>query len=1007
MSVSSPGPLCEELGLYGEMLLLDSIELNNPVDQGKITKGVILELSQFRKSHNVSWNVFDAWMKSICPGSSLPQLPALKSYIGRIETKIKQLKRNHCEEEIKSVMKEPFLKECQQPNTRTLTVDREKDSSTAKQYWPCETEVLKSVNKSLAYELAAAQNALTLQEAKANDLTAKLSKLSIRNTNKKLKRRDEKILDLKELVKESEKSKEGLNKATARVKSYQYKLSVSKSKCDTISERCDHLESVVQGLNKDVISLKQSLQHSENNYDRLFERLQELESHVFETKEHQKKYLDSVRACCIELLSLNVGIKNVEPVIRSVLKHIASFEIKELAHLTTLTRMFSEMKGLACQQLSEELQKGDNLTLHSDGTSKYGQHFYSFQLSTPDTTYSLGLTEMSSGSATHVLSTFQQILYDLELITQSGSSHVILSKIKNTMSDRHIIEKNFNSLLQSYRLEVLPSVVDNWAELGEDEQQGISTLNNFFCGLHLLVGMADVASSTLLQWELTHFEGTVGAAGLFSSATRQSESGIVRLIRTACKALCKHGSEQSGVYQPFTTFLATNGIKKNPLVSFRRNRFNIVFYDSGALYYISDQVVKFFNEVWQTPNQLLKAVRSDITVPELVAGCRALDLINKIITGPLWRVLESDNVTILEMNTYFDVLITKLDEWAQDASRLLQGDAELYADYPPIKDEIWYRLIASTDHDATAQELLEILCKAFSALLSRLVQDHLPGGAHCSPSVELINETKSVSKTNVVSERDFGKLDRLLREKPNATTLSLEAMILFSNNKTMNWLTSKSPEEVQHLLQAARKVAPEFRRLFKQRKQIILDARIRALHEKQHALEAARIKQLRRKENLTKDIIQYGLWQSKEDIAEGVAKERSKAAKLRALKTQLNFRKQVLDQRSYRHKELFLFSKGGRQYIVKELMDNLAKLINEEEEAVSGLADEGRESLVGKTIKHRWRDESGVEQWYLGNVLSKVAGTNEWYNVRYEGEDDVLTLNLHEDIDSGDLEVVL
>ena len=122
----------------------------------------------------------------------------------------------------------------------------------------------------------------------------------------------------------------------------------------------------------------------------------------------------------------------------------------------------------------------------------------------------------------------------------------------------------------------------------------------------------------------------------------------------------QHGSEQSGVYQPFTTFLATNGIKKNPLVSFPGNRFNIVFYDAGALYYISDQVVKFFNEAWQTPNQLLKAVHSDITVPELVAGCRALGLINKVITGPLWPVPESDNVTILEMNTYFDALITKL-----------------------------------------------------------------------------------------------------------------------------------------------------------------------------------------------------------------------------------------------------------------------------------------------------------------------------------------------------------
>ena len=301
--------------------------------------------------------------------------------------------------------------------------------------------------------------------------------------------------------------------------------------------------------------------------------------------------------------------------------------------------------------------------------------------------------------------------------------------------------------------------------------------------------------------------------------------------------------------------------------------------------------------------------------------------------------------------------------------------------------------------------MLQVLCSAFSALLSRLVQDHLPGGAYCNPSAELTHETKSVSKTNVVSERDFGKLDRLLREKPNATTLSLEAMILFSNNKTMNWLTSKSPEEVQQLLQAARKIAPEFRRLFKERKQNILEECIKALHEKQHALEAARVKQLRIKENLTKDIIQYGLWQSKDDIAEGVAKERSKTAKLRALKVQFNFRKQVLDQRSYRHKELFLFSKNGQQYTVEELMDNLAKLINEEE-AVSGLANKVRESLVGKTIKHRWRDESGVEQWYFGEVLSKVAGTDEWYNVQYEGEDDVLTLNLHEEIDLGDLEVV-
>ena len=64
MGVSSPGPLCEELGLYGEMLLVDSIELTNPADQEKITKGAIFELSQFRKSH-IFWNAFNTWMKLI------------------------------------------------------------------------------------------------------------------------------------------------------------------------------------------------------------------------------------------------------------------------------------------------------------------------------------------------------------------------------------------------------------------------------------------------------------------------------------------------------------------------------------------------------------------------------------------------------------------------------------------------------------------------------------------------------------------------------------------------------------------------------------------------------------------------------------------------------------------------------------------------------------------------------------------------------------------------------
>ena len=61
-------------------------------------------------------------------------------------------------------------------------------------------------------------------------------------------------------------------------------------------------------------------------------------------------------------------------------------------------------------------------------------------------------------------------------------------------------------------------------------------------------------------------------------------------------------------------------------------------------------------------------------------------------------------------------------------------------------------------------------------------------------------ETKSVSTTNTVGERDFGKLDRYIREKPNAKLLALEAHIMFTNNKTASWLDGKSEKEKKVIL---------------------------------------------------------------------------------------------------------------------------------------------------------------------------------------------------------------
>ena len=73
------------------------------------------------------------------------------------------------------------------------------------------------------------------------------------------------------------------------------------------------------------------------------------------------------------------------------------------------------------------------------------------------------------------------------------------------------------------------------------------------------------------------------------------------------------------------------------------------------------------------PNQLLRAVLSDIQVPQYLAGCKALGLINKMVTGPLWCVLESRDVSILDMNDRYQKLKSCFEEWSRDATCVLSG----------------------------------------------------------------------------------------------------------------------------------------------------------------------------------------------------------------------------------------------------------------------------------------------------------------------------------------------
>lgn len=75
-------------------------------------------------------------------------------------------------------------------------------------------------------------------------------------------------------------------------------------------------------------------------------------------------------------------------------------------------------------------------------------------------------------------------------------------------------------------------------------------------------------------------------------------------------------------------------------------------------------------------------------VPEFLAGCKALGLVNKIVTGPLWRVIESKDASILDMNIHYRRLLECFEKWSKDASEVVTGEAVLFRDFPHVPDMI-------------------------------------------------------------------------------------------------------------------------------------------------------------------------------------------------------------------------------------------------------------------------------------------------------------------------------
>lgn len=439
------------------------------------------------------------------------------------------------------------------------------------------------------------------------------------------------------------------------------------------------------------------------------------------------KYTDEIRMVYYDLLSMNVSIENCSKVVSTVLENLAKVSVDRLPQKSVCSMLMVESKILAQMQACEAMAEGTRNTLHFDGTKMKFEELASYQVQTESGTYSLGIQEMSDGSALCYLDTFRDVLSDMAALLAESDQTVtskvsqLVMSIKNVMTDRHVVNRSFVDQLTKWREVVLPLAAENAENLSETERAKLVDINHVFCGLHVVHNMGVQAEAAMKEW-LSLILLTDSHGGFHTSNSRVYD--MLFEISKLCSYT--HGDQRNGRASHWRAYLQKLK-KSNHIISFLHHRFNVYFVLGGAVYFHRSHLLEFLQKNMKSDNFLLKSVLEDIGKKVYLAGFRALGMFNKLISGPLWRVIEQVD-HIFTLNSTWLNLKNVLDDLSRDASPFFKAET-LLPETELSKDEVFDELFADSgdvELDALTQECLEIMC-CCAVLVNRQLEDQLPG----------------------------------------------------------------------------------------------------------------------------------------------------------------------------------------------------------------------------------------------------------------------------------------
>ena len=171
----------------------------------------------------------------------------------------------------------------------------------------------------------------------------------------------------------------------------------------------------------------------------------------------------------------------------------------------------------------------------------------------------MGFQDMPAGSADDYLTVTKDLFAHIaKLISPKDSTSAdkeekqgqLLKAFKTIQSDCHIVNKNYFEQLNICRASFLPKVLPNFHQLLADEVSKVSHMNQLFCRMHAIIGMANVCKEALKEFE------HVTASDLVTSGFNKGNARCFDILMELSKAFTtSHAYQKGGVTDFWESYL--------------------------------------------------------------------------------------------------------------------------------------------------------------------------------------------------------------------------------------------------------------------------------------------------------------------------------------------------------------------------------------------------------------------------------------------------------------------